>query len=129
DLRASSAVHIESGGRVVGDSSAPRIGIANGALIRGTVHTEGEQALPAARRPRPPAAMTAPAPRPAPPPLKAPPPPPPPPPPEPKPAVRPALAVVEPHGEPAAVKRRPPPPVVPALGKGAKAKKKQGRES
>jgi cytoskeletal protein CcmA (bactofilin family) len=55
DLRGSEAVLVESGARVVGDLLAPRIGIAEGALVRGNVRTEGEPALapPAARRPAP----------------------------------------------------------------------------
>jgi cytoskeletal protein CcmA (bactofilin family) len=47
DLNGSDAVLIESGARVVGDILAPRIGITNGALVRGNVRTEGEAALPA----------------------------------------------------------------------------------
>ena len=55
DLRGTEAVLVESGARVVGDLLAPRIGIAEGALVRGNVRTEGEPALtPAqARRPAP----------------------------------------------------------------------------
>jgi cytoskeletal protein CcmA (bactofilin family) len=45
DLRGSEAVLVESGARVVGDLLAPRIGIAEGALVRGNVRTEGEPAL------------------------------------------------------------------------------------
>ncbi|HEY6557742.1 MAG TPA: polymer-forming cytoskeletal protein [Polyangiaceae bacterium] len=47
DLNASETVLIESGARVVGDILAPRIGITNGALVRGNVRTEGEAALAA----------------------------------------------------------------------------------
>ncbi len=46
DLNASDAVLIEGGARVVGDVLAPRIGVSNGALVRGNVRTEGETALP-----------------------------------------------------------------------------------
>jgi cytoskeletal protein CcmA (bactofilin family) len=55
DLRGSEAVLVESGARVVGDLLAPRIGIAEGALVRGNVRTEGEPALTPqqARRPGP----------------------------------------------------------------------------
>src|SRR5215207_7189914 len=54
DVRGSEAVLIERGGKVAGDLSAPRIGIANGALVRGNVRTEGEPALtPAAPARRP----------------------------------------------------------------------------
>jgi len=45
DLRGADAVLLERGAKVVGDLSAPRIGIANGALMRGAVRTEGEPAL------------------------------------------------------------------------------------
>jgi cytoskeletal protein CcmA (bactofilin family) len=123
DLRGSEAVLIEPGGKVAGDLSAPRIGIANGGLVRGNVRTEGEPALQTARRS---AAAVRPAvfaPKPV---AKA----------EPKPA----LVAVEPESEPPhapppqretrerPAERRPPPPVVPALGKGAKAKRKPSRE-
>ncbi len=57
DLRGSLAVLLEPGARVAGDISAPRVGIAAGALARGHVQTDGE---PAARAPAP-----APAPAPA----------------------------------------------------------------
>jgi cytoskeletal protein CcmA (bactofilin family) len=49
DLRGSEAVLLERGARVIGDLVAPRIGIAEGALVRGGVRTEGE-ASPAPRR-------------------------------------------------------------------------------
>jgi cytoskeletal protein CcmA (bactofilin family) len=45
DLRGSEALLIERGARVLGDLSAPRIGIAPGALVRGLVRTDGEPAL------------------------------------------------------------------------------------
>src|SRR5687768_878459 len=67
NLQGSDAVLIERGGRIVGDLSAPRIGIAAGALVRGTVRTEGEPALAGARKPlAAPAPVPAPAPAPAP---------------------------------------------------------------
>jgi len=50
DLSGSEAVLIEAGARVAGDVVAPRIGIGNGALIRGNVRTEGEPSLPVAQR-------------------------------------------------------------------------------
>jgi cytoskeletal protein CcmA (bactofilin family) len=55
DLRGTEAVLVESGARVVGDLLAPRIGIAEGALVRGNVRTEGEPAFvpQQARRPGP----------------------------------------------------------------------------
>ncbi len=128
DLRGSEAVLIERGGKVAGDLNAPRIGIANGALVRGNVRTEGEPALtPGAPGRRPLAtggprlaavsATTAPraetklgyaeAPD----------------------SEPPQAAAAQPKAKPKAAERRPPPPVLPALGKGAKAKKKKDRES
>jgi len=112
DVRASDAVLLERGARVVGDLTAPRIGVSTGALVRGLVRTDGEPPLAGGRRPaggmaRAPAAFS---PR----------------------AAAPVRA--EPAGDPsdgsgeAAEKPRekaPPPPVVPALAKGAKAKKKK----
>jgi hypothetical protein len=51
DLRATEAVMVQNGARVQGDIVAPRIGIADGGLVRGNVRTEGEASLaPAARR-------------------------------------------------------------------------------
>jgi len=50
DLIGTEAVLLELGARVVGDLSAPRIGIAEGALLRGKVETSrGGAAAPAAR--------------------------------------------------------------------------------
>jgi len=135
ELRGSEAVLVERGARVVGDIASPRIGIAPGALVRGHVQTDGDGALAAAPAPgqrRPTVARSATQPVPI---LKAPikaeprklePP-------------RPPIAISAPvatapaelESEPRALKvepRRPPPPVVPVLGKGAKAKKKKGRE-
>jgi hypothetical protein len=125
-LRGSDAVLIERGGRVVGDLAAPRIGIASGALVRGSVRTEGEPALAQARR-APGVAGVRPAAFAAKPTVKA----------EAKhvqhvPAAMPdsgpapvALAA-KPREKEAA--RRPPAPVLPAQGKGTKARKKS-RES
>ncbi len=48
DLRGAEAVLVEPGARVAGDMIAPRIGIANGALVRGMVRTEGEPELSSA---------------------------------------------------------------------------------
>ncbi len=48
NLSGSEAVLLETGARVVGDISAPRIGIAEGALVRGRVETAGSPA-PVAR--------------------------------------------------------------------------------
>ena len=118
DLTAEDSVHLEDGARVVGDVRAPRVAIAQGALVKGYVQT-GEasaqrgavarpktaaaspvRAAPVAARPAPPPVVRkveTPAPRPAP----APPPP--------------KRAVVTLSGAKAA-----PSPVVPALKKGAK---------
>ena len=123
DLSGSEAVLVERGAKVVGDLSAPRIGIANGALVRGSVRTEGEPLPVQNKRPgaglKPPAFAAKPV-------AKT----------EPKAhavaarevetleaATAPVVRVKEKEPE-----RRPPPPVLPSLGKGAKAKKKKGRD-
>jgi len=136
DLRGADAVLLERGAKVVGDLSAPRIGIANGALVRGTVRTEGEPALSANKRGG--AAVLKPAAFAAKPVAKT----------EPRYAPPPRLddgdedddqddddadepqAVMLPPARPREKEpeRRPPPPVLPSLGKGAKAKKKKYRE-
>jgi cytoskeletal protein CcmA (bactofilin family) len=129
DLRGTESVLIERGGRVVGDLSAPRIGVAPGALVRGSVRTDGEpplvQAQPQRRLGAQPLRSTAPvahtAAKPL-APLKAP---------EPPKAAVPSpspAAQMEREEEPEPPKRdkaEAPPPVVPALGKHAKAKKKR----
>ena len=137
-LHGTEAVLLERGAKVVGDIASPRVGIAPGALVRGHVQTDGEIAVaaaPAAAQRRPTVARVAPQALPASllkAPIKA----------EPRKlepvrppvaiaAPAPEMAAVEPQAEPRIVKaepRRPPPPVVPVLGKGAKAKKKKGRE-
>jgi cytoskeletal protein CcmA (bactofilin family) len=121
DLTADEAIQLEDGARVVGDVRAPRVAIAQGALVRGFVDTgaNGEAARPAraaapAARPvpAPPKAVAAPAPAP-------------------KPVIKPAVTSHLAGAAPAASKdagpRRPPPPVVPALkkAKGQIAKKKE----
>lgn len=131
DLRGNEAVLIERGGRVIGDLTAPRIGIAPGALVKGSVRTDGEPPLAAPQRrtgighslraspsvsaPRlvvPPKAEPA---RVAPPPAPAP-----------SVAPSPASQKVEESEPPRAARSdAPPPPVVPALSKHAKAKKKK----
>ncbi len=112
DVRGSEAVLLERGARVVGDLTAPRIGVATGALVKGTVRTDGEPALGAPRRAATgasrPIAFPARAPAPA----------------APKPEPR-EEADSEAPPEPKAAREAPPPPVVPALAKGAKAKKKK----
>jgi len=114
DVRGSEAVLLERGARVVGDLTAPRIGVATGALVKGLVRTDGEPALGAPRRPaaggaaRPIAFPARPAPK--------------------KPEPREEVSESEPppsSDEPKAAREAPPPPVVPALAKGAKAKKKK----
>jgi cytoskeletal protein CcmA (bactofilin family) len=124
DIRGSAAVLLESGARVIGDLLAPRIGVAAGALVKGNVRTEGEAALGAGKRPVV-TALRAPA---GPKPVAAAKPPA-----EPPRAVAVAAApepVEVPHkdtkrqGE----RRAAPPPVVPALSKGAKAKKKKHKD-
>lgn len=126
DIRGTEAVLVESGARVVGDLLAPRIGVAAGALVKGNVRTEGEAPLGAPKRPGA-QALRAPSftakPQPAPvkvePPRAAPV--------EAEPVVvaeKPAVKEAKkPEGE-----RQAPPPVVPALAKGAKAKKKKSKE-
>ena len=120
DLVATESIHLEDGARVVGDVRAPRIAIAQGALVRGYVQTGNAgvtkprtQAAPA-RVTTPVAVRTAPArpvapTRPAPPPVKV----------EAKPEKKPVVSL---SGAKVAPK-----PVVPVLKKGAKgtlAKKK-----
>ncbi len=134
DLRGSEAVLLERGARVIGDLVAPRIGIAEGALVRGGVRTEGEASaaprraavVPARRAPefRPrtvpaPAAIASAAHAP---PARA--------------AEKPASAPSNSQPEAPATAsppakadggKGPPAPVVPSLGKGARGKKKSKR--
>ncbi|HLK36861.1 MAG TPA: polymer-forming cytoskeletal protein [Polyangiaceae bacterium] len=116
DLLGDEAVLLEEGARVVGDIRAPRVAIAQGALVRGYVQTgEGNAPAVAAARPQP-AARPAPAPQvsvvtPKAPAAVAP-----------KPAAKGGPAPVparaaQPPALPSAAQRRPPPPVVPALKK------------
>ncbi len=145
DLRGSEAVLLERGARVIGDLVAPRVGIAEGALVRGGVRTEGQ----ASAEPR--RALVTPVRRPAEPrrptPIAI----------EPEPVAPPAPRRSEPEAAPAATPiatpprererererergdkpqldkpnsdgaKRPPAPIVPALGKGARGKKKGKR--
>jgi cytoskeletal protein CcmA (bactofilin family) len=108
-IRASESVLLQRGARVVGDLTAPRIGVSTGALVRGLVRTDGEPSLPGGRRPTPgrpvafnPTPRLQPAPKVETPPL--------------------ASEEVAPRDKPRDV---PPPPVVPPLAKGSKAKKKK----
>jgi cytoskeletal protein CcmA (bactofilin family) len=129
DVRASEVVLLERGARVIGDLTAPRIGVATGALVRGLVRTAEEAPLGAPRRPgvgtrpaaplfpaRPATATPAPKVEPAREPAR-----------EPVRQLEEEVEVDEPVAEkPAKASREaPPPPVVPALAKGAKAKKKK----
>jgi cytoskeletal protein CcmA (bactofilin family) len=126
DLRGTEAVLVQNGARVVGEIIAPRIGIADGGLVRGNVRTEGEpQLTPAARRPafgtRPFAGFGSSRPVPAVAPRTV----------EHRPIepraveARASEPKSRPEGDPAAkATPEPPPPVVPALPKGAKGKKK-----
>lgn len=128
DLRGSEAVVLERGAKVIGDIAAPRIGIGTGALVRGTVRTEGEPA-PAGQLKRSVGPGLKPATFAAKPVAKA----------EPKAPAAPAAVVREPEPVEAVARppampaqekppeRRPPPPVLPSLGKGAKGRKK-GRD-
>ena len=123
DVRGSEAVLLERGARVVGDLTAPRVGVATGALVKGNVRTDGEPAL-AGRRAgtagavaRPIALPARPAPA-----AKS----------EPRHEVRAEAREEIVDSEPSAAapkemaaREAPPPPVVPSLGKGAKAKKKK----
>lgn len=126
DLTGSEAVMLERGARVVGDLVAPRIGIADGALVRGSVRTEGEPTAPrrAAVVPtrrgsesfggvkaKP---VSAALPKPAPAPAVG----------KPAPAPTPPVSVPIAAADPPA---GPPAPVVPALGKGVRGKKKAKR--
>jgi hypothetical protein len=120
-VRGSEAVTLEPGARVVGDLTAPKVGVMAGALVRGLVRTDGEPALAQGRRPQP-----VPAARPA------------------GFVPKPVIAAPQPHPEPEdddeeapdsdevpesqplrAAREAPPPPVAPTLAKGAKAKKKK----
>jgi cytoskeletal protein CcmA (bactofilin family) len=139
DIRGTDSVVLDAGARVVGDLSAPRIGVGEGALVRGHVRTDGEPELETAKRPaaavrrplqQPLRAASAVAARPAPPPkppaapataqVKVPPPP--------EPVKVETLDEAEPE-EKAEVKSKPegpPPPVVPALRHNARGKRKKG---
>lgn len=144
NVRGSEAVLVEPGARVVGDLSAPRIGVAEGALVRGNVRTDGEPELEVARRPaaavrrpmpaRAPVAAARPQPvahKPAVAPVeavaRAP---------VPKPAPEPpkveVASVSEPHLEaPKPVENKPaaPAPVVPVLNRNIRGKKKKAHRS
>jgi hypothetical protein len=50
DVTGTEAVLIAETGRVVGDLSAPRIGMSEGAMVRGSVRTDGNSGAPASPR-------------------------------------------------------------------------------
>jgi cytoskeletal protein CcmA (bactofilin family) len=122
DVTGTEAVVIADTGRVVGDLVAPRIGVSEGAHVRGSVRTDGgssgngasASSRPAVSRvaPESRAAAAAPAPRPA---LAA------------APAPTPVAAVAPPKPAPPLAKKAPPPPVIPAPRPGVRAKKKVAR--
>jgi len=110
DLLGEEAVVLEDGARVVGDVRAPRIAIAQGALMRGEVQTadDGPAAQPSARTHAAVKVAASPSPvRVASPPAKVPA----------ASAVKPAPAPKSAPMATAAPARRPPPPVVPVLKK------------
>jgi cytoskeletal protein CcmA (bactofilin family) len=105
DISGHESIHLEDGAKVVGDVKAPRVAIAQGALVRGYVQTAGAgaarpRAVPAARGSSSNVTKAA---RPA---VAA------------VPAARPSLISGGANHAPA--KKAPPPPVVPILKKGAK---------
>ena len=111
NLTGSESVSLAETARVVGDLRAPRVGIAEGALVRGTVQTEEPRT--AAPAPRPSAAVRA----------------------EPG-RARPVSPRAEARAQPAVAAapkaaakpaRQPPAPVVPALAKGTRGRKKKAR--
>ncbi|HTV23217.1 MAG TPA: polymer-forming cytoskeletal protein [Polyangiaceae bacterium] len=119
DVTGTDAVVVADTGRVVGDLVAPRIGISEGAQVRGSVRTEGTssaRATPRASaeaRPAPverPRAVVAAAP---PPPLAV--------------AAVPASATPRPAAVAPIAKKAPPPPVIPAPRPGVRARKKLAR--
>lgn len=135
DLTGTEAVMIEAGAKVIGDLRAPRIGIGDGATVRGSVETGeapggGASNFNAARSavgrnaPRPATSIARPAlaarPAAAAPAAPAP--------------ARPAVAASAPavrkdsEGDDKPVKRTPPPPVVVAPRAGAKGRKKRTKE-
>lgn len=118
DVTGTEAVVLSDTGRVIGDLLAPRIGVSEGAQLRGGVRTEGNGSAPVARAQRAVSAEPRPVPvaveRPRPAVVAAPPP----------------VAVAAAAPRPAAVpaqKAPPPPPVIPAPRPGARARKKLAR--
>lgn len=115
DVTGTEAVLIGETGRVIGDLSAPRIGMSEGAHVRGSVRTDGAAPAASARgnahrntEPRSaPVAVERPAPRPV--------------------AAPPVAAAAPSQAPKAEVKRAPPPPIIHAPRPGARARKKVAR--
>jgi len=119
DVTGTEAVIVADTGRVIGDLVAPRIGMSEGAHVRGAVRTEGAPSVRSVPRAISEPRSAAPVERPR--PVVAAPPPP--------------LAVAVPAGTvskpaaaaPAGAKKAPPPPVIPAPRPGVRARKKLAR--
>ncbi|HKO94854.1 MAG TPA: polymer-forming cytoskeletal protein [Polyangiaceae bacterium] len=109
DVTGSEAVVISASGKVIGDLAAPSIGMSEGALVRGSVRTDGVAASSSARA-RVPASRHVEAdaaPRPA-----------------ARPAAAPAASSAASSSAKSAPKRPPPPPVIQAPRAGARARKR-----
>jgi cytoskeletal protein CcmA (bactofilin family) len=125
DVTGTEAVVISDTGRVIGDLLAPRIGVSEGALVRGSVRTDGNGAA-ASSRPAPARAAAEPRVVPAHAPAATP-------------VQRPVVAAALPPPTPIAAavgakplappppKKAPPPPVIPAPRPGVRARKKLAR--
>jgi cytoskeletal protein CcmA (bactofilin family) len=120
DVTGTEAVVIADTGRVIGDVLAPRIGVSEGAHVRGSVRTDGNGAAATSSRSavsrvasEPRTAPAAAVPRPA---VSAAPP-----------APSPIAAVAPPKPAPPLAKKVPPPPVIMAPRPGVRAKKKVAR--
>jgi cytoskeletal protein CcmA (bactofilin family) len=120
DVTGTEAVVVSDTGRVIGDLLAPRIGVSEGAHVRGSVRTDGNGAAPttasrpaarAVSEPRVAPTLAA-APRPV---VAAAPPPPAP------------IVAAGSSPKPPLTKKAPPPPVIPAPRPGVRAKKKLAR--
>jgi cytoskeletal protein CcmA (bactofilin family) len=133
DISSADALTLDADARVTGDMKSPRIQIAEGAQVRGLVHTEGEARSPNRdkRRNARPAQPHAKEREPAPPPL-----------PKPQTELAAQQAAEHPRDEPVRDKtkkkrkdkdkhkrKRPPDPVVPVLAKRTKGKKKANRSA
>jgi cytoskeletal protein CcmA (bactofilin family) len=117
DVTGTEAVIIADTGRVVGDLSAPRIGMSEGAHVQGSVRTSGANGAPsrsAARSNAEPRSVASPSVERA-RPVAA------------SPAPAPVAAVSAPKPPLALAKKGPPPPVIPAPRPGVRARKKLAR--